>query len=147
MPLIYATTEDVKAQAPTHLLDDVDPKKITRLLRLASAVVGKATRAAIYNTEANGLPSDADKREAMRDATVYQLIAWVEAGVHEEILTNGATSQPSVSSSSINGSTVSFDNTQSAESRAHLLAGGLGVEALLILDEEGLLHGLPSIRY
>lgn len=147
MSLIYATLDDVKGQAPTGLFDEVEDATLTRLLRLASAAVGKATRAAIYDTDPNGMPSDLDKREAMRDATCCQIMAWVEAGVHGDILTSGATSKATVASSSINGASVSFDDTQGQAARSHLLGGGMGTEAALILEDAGLLGGLPSIWY
>ena len=103
------------------------------------------TRAAVYSTDRDGYPTFTPTRDALRDATAAQVIAWAEADMLGDVLTGGVKAEARVASSSINGASVNLDHTQADTARLHLYAGGLGVEAMLILDDAGLLHALPGV--
>lgn len=141
----YATLDDAKTQLPATLLEDVDDTTLGRLVSHASRTIGKATRHATYDTDDDHLPRSETLRNVFREATVAQVRSWIEANLVEELFTGGATTEARVSSSGINGKSVSFDHSQSDAARAHLIGGGLGAEASLILDQVGLLGGLPGV--
>lgn len=141
----YATLNDAKADLPDDLVTGVDDTTLGRLVSHASRVVGRATRRAVYNTDNEGMPRSETLRTVFRDATVAQTRSWLEAGLVDEVFTGGVTMQASVSSSSSNGKSITFDNTASDAARAHLVGGGLGAEAELILESVGLLGGMPGV--
>lgn len=141
--LLYATVEDVMALGITGLPDDQNDD--LRLLRLASGAVTRATRRAYYVVTPAGAPKDEDVAEAFREATLAQFRVMVESGMAEELLTAGTTSEPSLSSTSDNGASVTFDDSTGSRARAQLLAGELVDEARIPLEEEGLLGGHPRV--
>lgn len=141
----YVTVSELRGQAPNDTLDTYDDNTLTRLAAHASRIVRTHTRAAVYSTDLDGYPTYSPTRDALRDATAAQVIAWAEADMLGDVLTGGVKAEARVSSSSINGASVSLDTGQADAARAHLYAGGLGVEAMLILDDAGLLHALPGV--
>lgn len=141
--LLYATAEDVMALGLTGLPDDHGDE--LRLLRLASGAVTRATRRAHYDVTPAGAPKDEDVAEAFREATLAQFRVMVESGMAEELLTAGVASEPSLTSTSDNGASVSFDDSTGSRARGQLLAGELVEEARIILEAEGLLGGHPRV--
>ncbi|RSD22005.1 hypothetical protein [Amycolatopsis eburnea] len=81
MVLVYATRDELVAYAPANLKARVpDEPEATRLLTSASQVIRRATKTAIYDTDAQNYPSDVDIRQAFRDATCAQALWWTETG-------------------------------------------------------------------
>ncbi len=73
------------------------PANAARLLARASRLVSGATKAAIYDTDASGYPSDADVRDAFRDATCAQVAEWArrdaaESGESDDVVAGPWTS-------------------------------------------------------
>ena len=71
--------------------------------------------------------------------------SWLEADAVEDVLTGGATTEATLSSTSSNGKSITLDNSAATTARTHLVSGGLGAEAELILDAMGLLGGMPGV--
>lgn len=151
--IAYATPEDLTnyaapmGDATKQALSTLDPGLTGRLLRYASGLIRRHTAGALYTVNEDGLPTDLDLRAAMREATCAQVLSWAEAKLTDVILTQGATSQAQLTSTSENGASLTFDTSTSSAARLHYLRGGLGPEAELILESAGLLGGQPSIYY
>lgn len=143
----FASLRDLKAVIPAELLPDDGDKTLKRLLRIATGRVRHATRRAMYSVTPNGLPSDDDLRDALRDATVAQVYAFLEWGLAEAVITGGMGVEATVSTASINGASVTLDESVMLDGRQHLIDGGLSEMAETYLEEVGLLHGLPGVIY
>lgn len=141
----YVTVSELRGQAPNDTLDTHDDDTLARLAAHASRIIRNHTRAAVYSTDRDGMPTCQPVRDAMCDATAAQVIAWAEAGMLGDVLTGGVKAEARVASSSINGASANLDHTQADAARLHLYTGGLGAEAMLILDDAGLLHALPGV--
>lgn len=141
----YATLNDLKDQTPDTLLADVDDVTLGRLVTHASRTIRRATRNATYNTDHDHLPRSETLRHTFRDATTAQVRSWLEADAVEDVLTGGATAEATLSSTSSNGKSITLDNSAATTARTHLVGGGLGAEAELILDTMGLLGGMPGV--
>ncbi|QVI99809.1 hypothetical protein KFR76_07425 [Corynebacterium diphtheriae] len=143
----FASLRDLKTVIPAELLPDDGDKTLKRLLRIATGRVRHATRRAMYSVTPNGLPADDDLRDALRDATVAQVYAFLEWGLAEAVITGGMGVKATVSTASINGASVTFDESVMLDGRQHLIDGGLSEMAETYLEEAGLLHGLPGVIY
>ena len=141
----YVTVPEVKQLAPNQVLDGLTDLQLTRLTQHASRIIRSHTRAAVYATTTEGMPTDPRVRDAMRDAAATQIVAWAESGLTADVLSGGVTAQARVAKSTMNGASVDLDNSVADAARTHLLAGGLGVEAMMILDDVGLTHALPGV--
>lgn len=141
----YATVTELRGLAPNGMFDEHEPEPLQRLLDHASRIIRTHTRAAVYPTDRDGYPTYAPTRDAMRDATATQVIAWAEADMLTDVLTGGVRAEARVASSSMNGASVTLDHSVADVARAHLLSGGLGAEAMMILSDAGLLHVLPGV--
>jgi hypothetical protein len=73
MARVYATVPEYEAFTGTTA-----PANAARLLARASRLVSAATKAAIYDTDPAGYPSDSDVRKAFRDATCAQAEEWAK---------------------------------------------------------------------
>lgn len=73
MGRVYATAAEYEAFTGT-----VAPANVDRLLARASRLVSAATKAAIYDTDLAGYPSDTDIRAAFREATSVQVAEWAK---------------------------------------------------------------------
>lgn len=122
---------------------DVEFTEPQRLI--ARRVVRMATRHAVYPTTSEGEPEE-PYRSAFAGAVEAQLRAYSEAGVLDQVGTRGATSPPVLKSTSNQGASLTFDTSRSDEAAAYLLDGGLAPEAEAILDEHGLLGGMPRVN-
>ena len=140
MALTYATEADVAEQlAPEPAPDDVD-----RLLTVASRWVRHATRTAVYDTTSAGLPSDEDLVEAMRDATVEQVLAWVRTGIRPDEGATGAASGV-VASKQLRSAQIQYAvYAESAKDRVKV-ATQLAPAAAMILADAGLLGGHVTV--
>lgn len=142
--LIYATAQDLAAWT-----GDTAPSNADLLLRSASILVRDATKAALYDVDASGKPSDTDVLEAFTDATCAQAAMWDAAdidpaeggvGVAAPTVTRKSMGGRSVEYSDLSGSvTVQQDRAKAART--------LCDEALAILASAGLLSGMPAVRY
>lgn len=112
---------------------------------IARMVIRRATRHAIYPTTAEGHPRE-PWRTALEEATLAQLVAYESAGLLDQLATGGVGAEPTVTSTSNKGASLTFDHGRSEQAAGHLLGGGLAPEAEAILDEAGLLGGQPRVR-
>ncbi|MFI1677060.1 hypothetical protein [Streptomyces sp. NPDC020607] len=71
MGRVYATTVELEAFTGQPV-----PANATRLLARASRLVSAAMKAAIYDTDPAGYPSDTEIRDAFRAATCAQVAEW-----------------------------------------------------------------------
>jgi len=101
---VYATTAeyDEFAEEPW----DGTPEALTKRLRSASIEVEKLTRRAVYDTDANGYPTDSDVDDAFAEATCAIAEYWsitddpTGAEAHEGAVKIGSVSLGTTSSSS-----------------------------------------------
>lgn len=112
-------------------------------VRIARMVVRRATRFATYPTS-EGQPRE-PYRTALEEAVEAQCAAWQGAGLEDQVTSGGATAAPALTSTSNQGASLSFDTSSADGAKAYLLGGGLAPEAEAILDEAGLLGGLPGV--
>lgn len=133
MSLVYATVADLTAVLGEATPDDATA---TRMLRTASGLVRRATRAALYNTTATGLPSDPDVAEAFRDATTAQVQAWVTLGV--DPLGGPAAVTGTPQSSSIGPASVNYGTRPGADQDRVDTLTALVPDAADYLDATGL---------
>ncbi|WP_122262220.1 hypothetical protein [Ornithinimicrobium cerasi] len=141
MPLTYATEADVEAQTPT---DEDVPANVARRLVVASRWVRHATRTAVYDTDPTGLPTDETLLEALRDATVEQVLCWHRTGIDPDEGSTGAASGV-VASKSLRSATIQYAvYAESAKDRARV-ATTLCAEARLVLADAGLLGGPVTV--
>lgn len=142
----YIDRTELIAEAIPGTYDGLDDAQLDSLITRASMLMRRYTKSALYAVDEYGMPTSERTRAAFRDATSAQVLAWVEAGIVEELSTGGANVEASVASSSNNGSSISFDNSVSTAARARLLSGEPSEGALLILEDAGLIGVQPWIR-
>lgn len=124
-----------------------DQRELTRLITWATSGVLKYTQAAVYPTGEDYTPSDPEQREAMVDAIETQCATVLSLGLVADVLSGGAAAEPTVTSTSDNGASLSFSDAQAQSARAWLRRGELTTEAQMILDSAGLGPQHPWIRY
>ena len=108
--LILATADELATW-----MDSPAPDNASVLLREASGLVSDACKCDIYDTQANGKPSDPDLVEAMMEATCAQAEAWAAADMDP---TKGPGGQaPRLTTSAQDGSSLSFDTYLTAPDR------------------------------
>lgn len=73
MSLVFATTADLE-----NFTGQTAPADATRLLKRASEAISDALLTAVYATDAEGYPSNAAEREAVREATCAVVEWWSE---------------------------------------------------------------------
>lgn len=136
MTLVYATPAQL-----TEWSGLPSPANATQLLRSASVLVRRGTITARYNTDTEGLPTDAKVTEAFKEATCAQATLWQTTGINPSA---GAivTTSP-VNSKSIGSARIGYD-TSAAASVAALNArtaatNSLCDEAFTILQQAGLM--------
>lgn len=139
--LVYATIADLAA-AP-WMVDPV-PANADRLLARASQLVRGATRTALYDVDADGMPTDADVLAGFRDATCAQVSAWVAAGIVDPnaVLAGSA---GVVASKSLGPRSISYAGADQVAAERTRIAGTLTDEALGFLDDLDLWHGVLVI--
>ncbi|WP_130012143.1 hypothetical protein [Serinicoccus sediminis] len=143
MPLTYATTAELQGWLPPSY---PWPDNADQLIRTASQLVRSATRTAIYDTTPAGLPAvGSDAADAMRDATLAQVEAWLQLAIDPA---KGAADDgtKTVASKTIRGATISYAVYAGvAQARADA-ATHLCTEAALILGNAGLTSGAVQVR-
>ncbi|WP_157978286.1 MULTISPECIES: hypothetical protein [Nocardia] len=133
MMLVYATPADL-----THRLDPI-PADAAALIASASSLVRDHTVNDLYATTPAGLPSDPDQREALREATCLQVIAWTKA----RITPAAGALRAEVASQSVDGGSVAYrlpDPAAIAQAAERLC-----YESVLVLRNAGLASGRPLI--
>lgn len=133
MMLVYAKPADL-----TNRLDPI-PANATALIEAASARVRDITSNDLYDTTPPGLPADEDLRDALREATCLQVIAWVELGINPA--TGGLRTE--IASQSADGGSVTYSRPDPAALRR--ASEYLCHEAVLVLRNAGLASGRPLI--
>lgn len=133
MSTVLATAQDLAAW-----LDGAAPSTCGPMLRRASLLVRAATVTAIYDVGEDGLPSDPDQAQALKDAVCAQAAEWIRLGI-----TGGGQLPEAVTSSSMLGASVAYDTSMTQAAAAASLQQ-LGSEAALILADTGLLSAAVS---
>ncbi|MEV2249403.1 hypothetical protein AB0I94_02400 [Streptomyces sp. NPDC050147] len=109
------------------------PAGADRLLARASRLVSAATKAALYDTDTTGYPSDTDVRAAFRDATSAQVAEWAK----RDAAAAGESDDPAASPwTSISAGGLSFSRQSAPTATAEDTE--LTAEAAEILAELGL---------
>jgi hypothetical protein len=139
--LIYATADDFAAWWSKPA-----PGNAASLLRSASALVGRHTRAALYRVTTEGLPDDPLVAAAFRDATTSQAAFWANNAIDPTSGQLAETSKRLAVSKSIKGATITYDASATAQAQQARVdaVGVLCGEAWLILDNAGLTGGHPT---
>lgn len=131
----YATAEDYTAW--TGSADA--PANLPALLRAASGLIARQTRAARYHTDpATHLPVDVTLRDALRDATCAQAATWAALAIDPLKGPAGAASG-SVQSSSIGGASVTRSDPAQAVLATMAATTDLSAAAYDVLALAGLL--------
>ncbi|MFG1794008.1 hypothetical protein [Nocardia sp. NPDC049149] len=133
MMLVYAKPADL-----TNRLDPIPPNAVA-LIEAASSRVRDITSNDLYDITPPGLPADDDLRDALREATCLQVIAWAEAGI--DPATGGLKAE--IASQSADGGSVSYNRPDPAVLRR--ASEYLCHEAVLVLRNAGLASGRPLI--
>ncbi|MEV6321378.1 hypothetical protein AB0M45_09300 [Nocardia sp. NPDC051787] len=115
------------------------PANVGALIRSASQLVRDITSNDLYDTTPAGLPSDDDQRDALREASCLQVIAWATAGIDP----SASGLRPTVASQSADGGSVSYALPDPATIQQ--AAQRLCHEAVLVLRNAGLASGRPLI--
>jgi hypothetical protein len=128
MARVFATVEEYEA-----FTGSTAPANAARLLARASRLVSAATKAAIYDTDPAGYPSDTDVRDAFRDATCAQVEVWAK----RDAAAAGESDDPAASPwTSISAGGLSFSRQSAPTPTAEDTA--LTPEAAEILEDAGL---------
>ncbi|MFG1796699.1 hypothetical protein [Nocardia sp. NPDC049149] len=133
MMLVYAKPADL-----TNRLDPI-PANAVALIEAASSRVRDITSNDLYDITPPGLPADDELRDALREATCLQVIAWVELGVDPAI--GGLRTE--IASQSADGGSVTYSRPDPATLRR--ASEYLCHEAVLVLRNAGLASGRPLI--
>lgn len=140
--LIYATADDL---VPTWL--DLAPTNVDAQLRIASGIVRRYTRAALYDVDAAGKPSDPEIVESFTMATCAQVAYWVNAEI-DPTSAGAGKPEPTIASKNMADRSVSYADPASsvtvAQARARA-ARELCDEARQVLSDAGLLNGQPDV--
>lgn len=140
----YATPLDLARYLDPDSADPEVPAKATVLLREASARVRRATAAAHYYTDSDGMPTDEAVQDAMRDAACEQATPWALWNLDPR---KGAAQVPRrISSKSLGGASVSYTADAAADAALGVLASAEGIspQAFEILDQAGLISNQVS---
>lgn len=138
--LIYATADDLAEWSGKPA-----PDNAAALLRVASMLVSRKTRTAVYDVQPSGLPREPDILAAFRDAVTAQAHYWALNGIRPEAGVLGETGKNHVIGKSIGGAQLNY----SADLvKANWGARGealteLSDEAFLILDQANLVNQQP----
>jgi hypothetical protein len=142
MTTVYASSENY-----TVLYGEPAPPKLGNLLRSASILVRRETITAIYATDAEGKPVDAQVIAAFQEATCVQAQFWVANSIDPS---SGGLPQPAiVQTKKIGTASIVYDT--SAQGSANVIAArmaatsGLCLEAFSVLQQAGLVPG--SVRH
>jgi hypothetical protein len=126
----YATADDLAAFVPATITVPDEPEA-TRLLTHASEAVDGLLLTALYDTDDDGLPTDAEVIVALRDATCAQALWWLETGDEDgaqgqyQSVSIGSVSLTRAGAGSSQGVTTSATQTVSSRASEILRLAGL----------------------
>lgn len=136
----YATAEDLAAEPWNST-----PTNAASLLRSASTLIEAKTLTAIYRTTPDGYPASAAVRNIFKDAACAQASYWAANDLDPAAGPVKEATKRQAASKSIGGASISFESSQSgAQARVAALTE-LSPEAYNILNNVGLLNGLPVL--
>lgn len=143
MTIVYATPEQLANYIAGRDLDAADPPAAPAdagvLLRQASTLVAEVIRAAVYDVDVDGYPTDTEKRAALAEATCVQSAAWSTNGVNP--IAGRAGVKPSVASKALGGASVQYASyAADAQARSDLASGDVLIAAAWrVLDNAGMI--------
>lgn len=105
MALVYATSAELAA-VPWSV--SPIPANVARQLAYASYLVRRATRSAVYATDAAGAPTDAAVIAGFRDAVCAQLTAWAALGISDPAAEAASASSGVVASKGLGPRSIAF---------------------------------------
>lgn len=127
---VYATPADYAAAAEDPF--EGNTEKLAKRLRSASIEVEKLTRLAVYSTDVDGYPTDADTKAAFTEATCAIVEHWEITGDP----TGAESQQGAVKIGSVSLGTTS--SAAGAQSSLDKLTARIGEKAVDILTNAGL---------
>ncbi len=135
----YATAAELAAYIDPDSTEPATPALATVLLRTASEMVRDYTAAAVYVTDAEGMPTHLDTLTAFKAATMEQASAWSLHGIDPRKGAAGVGRR--VASKSLGGASVSYAADPAADTYLSDLASGaaLTLSAWRILNNAGLI--------
>lgn len=136
MTTVYADSDALAAWTGADA-----PANATQLLRSASLLVTDATARDVYDVDDQGVPTDAEKAQAMSDAACAQAALWAVNGIDPSAGVAG-TGARVVQSSELGSGKVAYDSTVQAQARATAV-DELFSEAVSILRQAGLASTSP----
>lgn len=107
--LIYATTADLIDGDVPWVDAGACPDNIGSLLRSASLLIARETKAAFYDTDDDGMPTDDAVRDAFRQATCAQVTLWISLRI--DPLRLGLDSTAPVRSKGLDGAVIAYDTS------------------------------------
>jgi len=141
MSRIFATVSDLNA-APWSLTA-LSAADAARMLAFASRLVSHATMSAIYDADTDGMPTDADLKEALQEATCSQVATWSALTV--DPAAGAADGGTTVASKSFGGASIQYSVYASTAQARAKAATSLSQDARLILTEAGLTAAGPMV--
>lgn len=136
--LIYATSADLTAWTGSAAPDNAD-----QLLRTASLAVANATRAARYDVDGTGMPTDAKTLQAFKDATCAHAAALAAAKV--DPAAGGVLAANVATSKKVGSASIDYAGAGTATSAKAALLSGLAPEAARILRQAGIAATAPWV--
>jgi hypothetical protein len=115
------------------------PVNAVALLRHSSLLVAEATRLAVYDTAADGVPTDLDVLQAFKDATCAHASVLAANSIDPRTVATGT----AISQTSIGGATIAYAGADAAATARQTLATRLCPEAWRILSLAGLTNNAP----
>jgi hypothetical protein len=136
---VYATAGDYEDLAEEPFENPGEQNvRLNKRLRSASIEIEGLTRFAVFDTDDDGYPTDADVADALKEATCAIVEHWEDTGDPRGVeAAQGAVKILSVSL----GTTSSGDSKESPRDK---LAARIGDKAVTILSNAGLLSGSVS---
>jgi hypothetical protein len=128
MGMVFATAAEYESYTGQPA-----PANAARLLARASRLISQETKAALYDVDASGYPSDPDVRRAFRDATSAQVSVWADRDAAAAGTSDDLASTPWTS---VKAGELSFSRPSAPEATSDDTK--LTAEAVEILAELGL---------
>lgn len=117
------------------------PDHPDKWLMYASGLVAKATRAALYDVDPSGMPTDPDVIDAMAAATCLQVAEWQAAGL--DPVAGVAGQGETVTSTSMEGASFSFESDAAVKTMSLTQLCDL---SMTVLEDAGLTGGQPWVQ-
>lgn len=120
---------------------------VTPLLRRASSLVTTAIRGALYAVDGSGVPTDALKRDAVRDATCEQAMSWQRAGIDPYVAMT-PTQVRAIATKSLGSASVQYEANPQMQAAWNALASGeelTGTSWRILLDAGLLSTNVQSV--